>query len=82
MQAITEYYAFIRYGKLQIFLSTAVVNIPRMTVIDIFILRSVVAFDPSRVGFFCSFPLLGKVTEVFRAQVRLRLPPLLLCVLQ
>jgi hypothetical protein len=42
MQAITEYYAFIRYGKLQIFLSTAVVNIPRMTVIHIFILRSVV----------------------------------------
>jgi hypothetical protein len=56
MPAITEFYAFIRYRKLQIFLSTAVVNIPRMTVIDIFILRSAVAFVSSRVGFFCSFP--------------------------
>jgi hypothetical protein len=64
------------------FFSTADVNIPRMTVIDIFILRSVVAFVSSRFGFFCSFPQLGKVTEVFRAQVRLRLPLLLLCVLQ
>jgi hypothetical protein len=56
LQAITEYYAIIRNGKLQIFLFTAVVNIPLIVIIDIFILSRVVAFVSSRVGFFCSFP--------------------------